>query len=73
MIKSKIRELAESKGIRNAHQLGVLINVTPNVSARLWNDSFSQIGKVTLDKLCSALNCDVGDVLVFEVGKKATS
>ena len=66
MIKSKIRELAESKGIRNAHQLGVLINVTPNVSARLWNDSFSQIGKVTLDKLCTALNCDVGDLLVFE-------
>ena len=71
MIKLKIRELAESKGIKNAHQLGVLINVTPNVSARLWNDSFSQIGKVTLDKLCTALNCDVGDLLVFEVEKES--
>lgn len=67
MIKSKIRELAESKGIKNAHQLGVLIDVTPNVSARLWKDDFTQIGKVTLDKLCSALNCNVGDLLVYEI------
>jgi DNA-binding Xre family transcriptional regulator len=65
MIKSKIKELAESKGIKNAHQLGVLIDVTPNVSARLWKDDFTQIGKVTLDKLCSALNCNVGDLLVY--------
>ena len=70
MIKSKIREVAQSRGIRNAHQLGVLINVTPNVSARLWNDSFSQIGKITLDKLCSALDCNVGDLHVFEAKTK---
>lgn len=70
MIKSKIKEVAESKGIENAYQLGVLIGVTPNVSARLWKDDFSQIGKITLDKLCSALECNVGDLLVYESKKK---
>lgn len=65
MIKSKIKELAESKGIKNAYQLGILIDVTPNVSARLWKDDFTQIGKVTLDKLCAALECNVGDLLVY--------
>lgn len=66
MIKSKIRELAESKGIKNAYQLGVLIDVTPNVSARLWKDDFTQIGKITLNKLCSALDCQVGELLFYE-------
>ncbi len=70
MIRSKIKELAESKGIKNAYQLGVLIDVTPNVSARLWKDNFAQIGKVTLDKLCSALDCNVGDLLYFREEKK---
>lgn len=65
VIRSKIKETAESKGIQNAYQLGVLIGVTPNVSARLWKDDFTQIGKVTLDKLCIALNCDVGDLLIY--------
>ncbi len=70
MIKSKIKELAESKGIKNAYQLGVLIDVAPNVSARLWKDDFRQIGKITLDKLCSSLKCNVGDLLCFEADKK---
>jgi DNA-binding Xre family transcriptional regulator len=73
MIKSKIKEVAESKGIKNAYQLGVLINVTPNVSARLWKDDFTQIGKVTLDKLCSALGCNVGDLLIYEIEKQVVS
>lgn len=74
MIRAKIKEVAEAKGVPNAYQLGVLIGVTPNVSARLWKDDFTQIGKVTLDKLCSALGCEIGDLLVYESekGKKAT-
>jgi DNA-binding Xre family transcriptional regulator len=71
MIRAKIREIAEAKGIPNAYQLGELIGVTPNVSARLWKDNFAQIGRVTLEKLCSALDCNVGDLLVYEPdGKK---
>jgi DNA-binding Xre family transcriptional regulator len=71
MIKAKIREVAEARGVPNAYQLGVLIGVTPNVSARLWKDDFAQIGRVTLEKLCSALDCQVGDLLVYEPEKKA--
>lgn len=71
MIRARIREVAETKGVPNAYQLGVLIGVTPNVSARLWKDDFAQIGKVTLDKLCAALDCNVGDLLVYEPERKA--
>lgn len=72
MIRAKIREVAEAKGVPNAYQLGELIGVTPNVSARLWKDSFAKIGRGTLDKLCSALGCQVGDLLVYEPeGNKA--
>jgi DNA-binding Xre family transcriptional regulator len=66
MIKARIKEIAEAKGIPNAYQLGVVIGVTPNVSARLWKDNFAQIGRGTLDKLCSALECNVGELLVYE-------
>ncbi len=71
MIRAKIKEVAEARGIPNAYQLGVVIGVTPNVSARLWKDDFSQIGKVTLDKLCAAFDCQVGDLLVYELEKQA--
>ncbi len=71
MIRARIKEIAEAKGVPNAYQLGVLIGVTPNVSARLWKDDFSQIGKVTLNKLCAALDCQVGDLLVYESEQKA--
>jgi DNA-binding Xre family transcriptional regulator len=71
MIRAKIREVAEAKGVPNAYQLGVLIGVTPNVSARLWKDDFTQIGKVTLDKLCAALSCTVGELLVYEPDRKS--
>jgi DNA-binding Xre family transcriptional regulator len=70
MIKARIREIAESRGIPNAYQLGLAIGVTPNVSARLWNDSFAQIGKITLDKLCTTFGCSVGDLLVFEPAQR---
>jgi DNA-binding Xre family transcriptional regulator len=69
VIKSTIKELAQARGVANANQLGILIGVTPNVSARLWKDDFSQIGKVTLDKLCFHLHCGVGDLLVYEATK----
>jgi DNA-binding Xre family transcriptional regulator len=73
MIRAKIRAVAEARGVPNAYQLGVIIGVTPNVSARLWKDEFTQIGKVTLDKLCAALSCNVGDLLVYDSEPKKAS
>ena len=70
MIRARIREIAEANGIPNAYQLGIRVGVAPNVSSRLWKDDFTQIGKVTLDKLCAAMNCQVGDLLVYEPGPK---
>jgi DNA-binding Xre family transcriptional regulator len=52
-----IKERAEKRGIKNANQLGVALEVAPNVSARLWDGSFKKLGMNTLEKLCEVLRC----------------
>jgi DNA-binding Xre family transcriptional regulator len=52
-----IRERAEKRGFKNAHQLGMALGVTPNVSARLWSGEFEKLGMNTLEKLCEVLRC----------------
>lgn len=52
-----IRERAEKRGIKNAHQLGIALGVAPNVSARLWGGEFDKLGMNTLEKLCEVLRC----------------
>jgi DNA-binding Xre family transcriptional regulator len=52
-----IKERAEKRGIRNAHQLGQALEVAPNVSARLWNGTFTKLGMNTFEKLCEVLAC----------------
>jgi len=60
-----IRERAEKRGIKNAHQLGIALGVAPNVSARLWSGEFEKIGMDTLDKLCRVLRCQPDKLLKF--------
>lgn len=60
-----IRERAEKRGIKNAHQLGLALGVAPNVSARLWSGEFEKIGMDTLDKLCRVLRCQPDKLLKF--------
>jgi DNA-binding Xre family transcriptional regulator len=50
-----IRERAEKRGIRNANQLGIALDVAPNVATRLWNGVFDKLGMNTLEKLCTVL------------------
>ena len=58
-----IRERAEKRGIKNAHQLGLALGVAPNVSARLWSGEFEKLGMDTLDKLCRVLRCQPDKLL----------
>lgn len=64
MLKVKIKEVAESRGLTNAYQLQKTVDLYPSVAARLWNNDFKQISLETLDKLCIALDADVSDFFV---------
>lgn len=64
MLKVKIKEVAESRGVKTAYQLQKKVNLVPSVAARLWNNDFKQISVKTLDKLCTALNANASDFFV---------
>lgn len=67
-----IRERAEKRGIKNAHQLGLALGVAPNVSARLWSGEFEKLGMNTFEKLCEVLACQPSALFKYEPseGKK---
>jgi len=65
-LKVTIRERAEKRGIKNANQLGVALEVAPNVSARLWDGTFKKIGMNTFEKLCEVLACQPSALFKYE-------
>jgi len=69
MIISNIRKTAEGRGIENANQLKDALNISPTLAARLWRGEFSQLGMVTLDRLCRELKCQPSDLLRYVAGK----
>jgi DNA-binding Xre family transcriptional regulator len=66
MITKHIREVAEKRGIKNAHGLQIALKVSPTAAAKLWKGNFEMIGLGTLDKLCLVLRCKPGDLLKYE-------
>jgi DNA-binding Xre family transcriptional regulator len=63
MIKVKIREVAEAKGITTAYRLQKALGVAPTVAANLWKAEFKQVSLTTLDKLCAVLKCQPNKIL----------
>lgn len=64
MIDIQIRQRCEEKGITNPYQLQQAAELYPAMAARLFHHRFSQISIETLDKLCTALDCDASALLV---------
>jgi DNA-binding Xre family transcriptional regulator len=65
-----IRERAEKRGIKNANQLGVALDVAPTVAARLWNAGFDKLGMNTFSTLCEVLQCQPNALFKFSPDKK---
>ncbi len=65
MITVHVREAAEKRGIKNAHQLALKAGIPPNLAVRVWNDEFERFDKKTLDRLCRALKCQPGVLLKY--------
>lgn len=66
MITKHIREVAEKRGIKNAHGLQTALDISPTAAAKLWKAEFEMIGLGTLDKLCRVLRCKPSDLLKYE-------
>lgn len=60
----KIREVAESKGVKTAYRLQKIAGINPSTAYRLFNNDVTQISVETLSKLCDALDCDAGELFV---------
>ncbi len=65
MIEAKVRETAEGRGIKSSYELQHALGVAPTVALRLWRDEVTRFSVETLDKLCSALDCQPGDLLIY--------
>ena len=72
MIESKIKEVAEAKGVKSSYELQHALGVAPTVALRLWRGEVTRFSTETLDKLCNAFKCGVGDLLVYVPNEKQT-
>jgi hypothetical protein len=72
-IRLRVREIAESRGIKNAHQLQTYVQNTtmgnnklaPMVARRLWHGELRLMDLGVLTALCRAFAAEPGDFLAF--------
>jgi DNA-binding Xre family transcriptional regulator len=69
MIETRIRELAEAKGITTAYQLQKAAGLSPSMAARLYRDEVEMIALRTIESLCGAFECEPGDLFTSANGK----
>ena len=65
MIKFRVREIAEGKG-RNIQALADKSEIAYSTILDLWHDRVRRIDKLTLNRLCVALEVSPGDLIVRE-------
>lgn len=71
MVELRVRELAEQRGIKNPLNLSQASGLGYATCHRMWNEQPLAIGLDTIDRLCEALDCEPGDLLVRTTSRKA--
>lgn len=66
----KVKEVAESNGITNAHQLQQSLGVAPMVARRLWKGELTKFDLGTLERLCEKFDCQPNDLMEYLPAKK---
>ncbi len=66
VIKIRIREVAEAKGITTAYQLQKLTGVQATVAAKWYKNDLKSIAFDSLDLLCKKLDCKPQDLIAYE-------
>ena len=59
----KLWKLLIDKGIKNKTELITMAGISTNILAKLGKGEF--ISMESMQKICKALNCDVGDICVI--------
>jgi len=72
MIKIRIAEIAEKRGLRNAFALQTALKCSPTMASKLWKGSFKQIAVETINRLCDLLDCKPSDFIVYDSDKPKT-
>jgi DNA-binding Xre family transcriptional regulator len=71
MLRLKVREVAEAKGIKNALELSQKTGIGYNSIYAIWNSEPRMIGIETLNRLCETLRVRPGQLFVYtEDGNK---
>ena len=65
MVILKVRELAESKGIKNPFVLADRTGLAYANCWKMWNGKQTRINLSTINSLCVALECEPGDFIKF--------
>ncbi len=73
MIKPNIKEIAEKNGITTAYQLQKLLGIQPSLAAKWYKNDLKMIGFESLNTLCTAFNCEVGDLVVYSPDNDANA
>jgi len=60
---TKLWERVAAKGIKNKTDLIPMADISSNILAKLSKGEF--ISMESMQKICKALNCDIGDVCVI--------
>jgi DNA-binding Xre family transcriptional regulator len=63
-IKLDVQKVAIARGITTAYQLQKALDAYPSEAAKLWNSQVKQVSLTMLGRLCAALECEPGDLLV---------
>jgi DNA-binding Xre family transcriptional regulator len=72
MVDLKVREVAEARGIATPFALSKAAGIAYSNCHKMWNDQQSFISLGAIDRLCEALDCEPGDILVRTAsGRKA--
>lgn len=66
MITLRIKEQAQAQGINSVGDLVRASGISDPTVRRLWHRATERLDFQTLGKLCKTLNCDVGDLVVYE-------
>jgi putative transcriptional regulator len=72
MVDLRVREVAEEKGINTPFALSKASGLAYSNCHKMWNDQQSFISLETIDRLCEALDCEPGDLLVRTPSKSKT-
>jgi DNA-binding Xre family transcriptional regulator len=69
LVKLRIREVAEERGITTAYQLQKLTGVQTTVAYKWFKNDMKMIAIETIDLLCKKLKCKPADLFSFEGDK----